>query len=153
MELLPRFGLALPAEAQWEHAARAGATTPWWTGIAMESLEGAANLADLSFEWLFEEVRQVEDWLDDGHGIHAPVGTYRANAFGLHDVAGNAWEWCRDEVAIVAQPEAVGDTHRIARGGAYDVSALGVRSAYRAICPPDSAGDSRRVRPAMAIDR
>ena len=71
-KVLARLGLVLPTEAQWEYAARAGTTTVWWTGEDMGSLDGAARFA----------------YHDSIRGPR-PVGSYRANPFGLHDTRGN----------------------------------------------------------------
>jgi len=90
------WGLQLPTEAQWEAAARAGTDTPFWMGEEGWELDGYANLADRYAEangepnWSFYRV------LDDGHTVHAPVGTYGPNPYGLHEITGNLWEWARD---------------------------------------------------------
>jgi formylglycine-generating enzyme required for sulfatase activity len=90
------WGLQLPTEAQWEAAARAGTETPYWTGELAWELDGFANLADRYAEahgdpnWTFYRV------LDDGHTVHAPVGTYGPNPLGLHELTGNLCEWVRD---------------------------------------------------------
>lgn len=77
---LREFGMELPTEAQWENACRAGTSTPWWTGTALESLADAAN---------FDRALR-------------PVAERHANAFGLFDVHGNAAEWCRDPFVAYA---------------------------------------------------
>ncbi|WP_157182136.1 SUMF1/EgtB/PvdO family nonheme iron enzyme [Methylobacterium sp. WSM2598] len=69
----------LPSEAEWEYAARAGATSPFWWGPAVGS--GRANCEDCSQA--------------PSHRTVA-VGSYRPNAFGLFDTAGNAAEWVED---------------------------------------------------------
>ncbi|MCC7014099.1 MAG: protein kinase [Planctomycetes bacterium] len=73
---------SLPSEAQWEYGCRAEATTRYWPGDSEESLEGIGNLGD--------------DIL--------ATGGLRANAFGLHDVHGNVWEWCGDTFDPTSQP-------------------------------------------------
>jgi serine/threonine protein kinase/formylglycine-generating enzyme required for sulfatase activity len=152
-ELLQRQGLLLPTEAQWEYGCRAGSTTPWWTGSERESLCAprlAANLADQS-ALRIEMVHEPIEWpqLDDGFGVHAPVGSFAANGFGLHDTHGNVLEWCNDTLTgralwtseAVAHPIRGGDfqrgpgearsARRDIAGAFAEVSVLGLRPARR----------------------
>ena len=159
--VLRQLGLSLPTEAQWEYAARGGTTTVWWSGSKKESLAGVANLADAYAQasggppgWVYAE------WLDDGFVVHAPVGRFRANPFGLHEVIGNVSEWCRDVFGFYELPVHSGDGDRspesadhlyINRGGAFDDPPSLARSAYRGYTAPESSGDSLGVRPSRAL--
>jgi len=80
----------LPSAAEWEYAARAGTSAPWYWGQSTEMQCLYANGADMAtdFPWRTR--------CDDGHARTSLVGSYQANAFGLHDVIGNAWEWVQD---------------------------------------------------------
>lgn len=140
VQRLAELDLVLPSEAQWEHAARAGTGTPWWTGAERASLAGAANLADRAASapgsahgW------QFEPGFDDGYPAHAPVGTFAANPFGLHDVAGNVAEWCLDGFEDWdSNPPRDGDGRalgtertRPVRGGHFTSDAVRARSSAR----------------------
>jgi formylglycine-generating enzyme required for sulfatase activity len=160
-EALMRVGLLLPTEAQWEYGARGATDTPCWTGSKRQSLKGAANLADASDSRTFSE-KFSEEWLDDGFGLHAPVGSFRCNAFGLHDVAGNVWEWCRDlfagyELEVAEKDELQkdlaqdGPPNRVNRGGGFDNPAVYARSAFRGRILPEDRSYSLGVRAARAL--
>ncbi|MEM7516001.1 MAG: SUMF1/EgtB/PvdO family nonheme iron enzyme, partial [Planctomycetota bacterium] len=117
---MEKLGLTLPTEAQWEYAARAGTEDPWWTGPNPESLEGAANLADgfarrMGAPWPPADLEPVP-W-EDGFIATSPVGYYRANPFGLHDVHGNVWEWTSDDFANYILPTREGSGARVYAGG------------------------------------
>ena len=159
--VLQRLGLELPSEAQWEYGARAGTTTVWWTGNDKQTLANAANVLDAyAAAHGAASLGNHDRDLDDGNSIHARVGSYRPNAFGLHDVSGNLWEWCRDgyqqdcyRQGAQKDPvsNAAGSPYRIYRGGCLSTNASRARSALRDYAKPSIFGPDIGCRPAMRI--
>ncbi len=84
----------LPTEAQWEYACRAGSQTAFWWGDKWNDGEGCLNASDATAKKRFRGWRAF--FFEDGYLFSSPVGKYKANPFGLHDMHGNAWEWCAD---------------------------------------------------------
>lgn len=85
------LGRDLPTEAEWEHAAQGGkaATRYVWGDTPLDEAKPQANVWQGAFP--------AFDSGGDGYKAQsAPVGCYPANGFGLHDMAGNVWEWSRD---------------------------------------------------------
>lgn len=99
---LRHLGFTLPTERQWEHAARGGTTTRFWFGDRAEDVAGkerikAGTVAD-------DPCRSSRDNGDEdpsGYGVHAPVGSFEPNPFGLYDTWGNVAEWCRRGDSLV----------------------------------------------------
>ena len=121
----------LPSEAEWEYAARAGTTGLFWWGDAVG--QGRANCDRCGSRW-------------DGRQT-APVGSFAANAFGLHDVHGNVWERvqdCRNDDYVGAPSdgsawESGNCNARGVRGGGWKSIPLVMRAANRAwVWPPSS---------------
>jgi formylglycine-generating enzyme required for sulfatase activity len=126
----------LLSEAEWEYAARAGSTTRYHFGNDENDLCSFANVADLT---LREGARATTANCRDGYAKTAPVGSFKANAFGLHDMHGNASEWVEDCHSLNydgAPADGSARTRancisRISRGGSWSTRPIGLRSTLR----------------------
>jgi len=126
----------LPSEAEWEYAARAGEASAWHSGNEPGRLCAYANGADASSAYTWRNTGCSDRFAD----VAAPVGSFRPNRFGLHDVMGNVWEWTADcwHASYAGAP---GDgsawtrdcdtTDVVLRGGAYSVEIDKLRLSYR----------------------
>jgi formylglycine-generating enzyme required for sulfatase activity len=83
-------GKALPTEAEWEFAAQGGLDGAefCWGPEFNPGGRSMANTWQGEFPW--------QNLLDDGYEWTSPVGSFPANGYGLHDMAGNVWEWTTD---------------------------------------------------------
>ncbi len=121
--LIPGLGVRLPSDAEWEYACRAGTTAATYAG-------DVAGLGAIAW-WSGNSERQTH-----------PVRQKQPNAWGLHDMLGNVWEWCNDSTRTYSSEPAVDPIgavqggHRIYRGGSWDDDARCVRAAYRNADPP-----------------
>ncbi len=142
VKLLRRYGMDLPTEARWEYGARGGTSTPWWTGNEPSSAAGAGNVLDLGAEKVHRAWgRQSGDFVD-GYVGPSPVGSFRANGFGLFDTIGNVWEWCLDPHVEQYGTPRTGDglrsvadeatRDRVIRSGTYSTPLELARSSDRA---------------------
>ena len=146
----------LPLEAQWEYACRAGARTAYVWGDNPDEGAGWCNAADQTAKAVFPEFK-VFNW-SDGYVYTSPVGSFRPNAWGLHDMLGNVWEWCADDyVASCGGPEAapprqppLEGEHRVLRGGSWDNGPRDVRCARR--LRGTAAGRSKYVGFRVVVD-
>jgi formylglycine-generating enzyme required for sulfatase activity/tetratricopeptide (TPR) repeat protein len=136
----------LPTEAEWEYACRAGTTTPFSFGDTITT--GQANFNGRCPEQLGVFRSQT-----------TPVGRFPANAWSLHDMHGNVWEWCRDKKRpYPSDQEEVTDPvyslgiRRAVRGGSWSNQAVLCRSACRCAGVPGARLDILGCRVAMCVE-
>jgi len=143
----------LPTEAQWEYAARAGTSGPFWFGGLDDDFSAFANLGDRQLRSfaidtyvrvrLVDKPNPYDDWVpkddrwDDGAFISAEVGRFRPNAWGLHDMHGNVAEWTLSLYRPYPYDAADGRNRleatgrRVVRGGSWYDRPKRCTSAYR----------------------
>ncbi|MBI4556523.1 MAG: formylglycine-generating enzyme family protein [Candidatus Hydrogenedentes bacterium] len=144
-ELPEKWEFRLPTEAQWEYACRAGTTTATSFGDTLSSNQ--ANFQGKPY-----------NGAEAGPSLKraAKVGSYPANAWGLHDMHGNVFEWCRDWYHLKlpggADPDLYsakdsatrsehGGVSRVRRGGCWADEGWPCRSAFRLRFEPERRHD------------
>jgi sulfatase modifying factor 1 len=145
----------LPSEAEWEYAYRAGTAGAYPWGDDPNAGGGWANAADQTAKETYPEWN-VFGWAD-GFVFTSPVGTFRPNAWGLFDMAGNAWEWCADWFGVYGAEDVVDPTgpatgeKRVLRGGSWFGAPLSCRAAYRSRVKENYRGSNAGFRVAMDL--
>jgi|SRR5580700_3801238 sulfatase modifying factor 1 len=124
----------LPTEAEWEYSCRSGTKTPFYFGETISS-DQANYVGDSTFG-------------NGKKGIYrkktTPVGSFPANAWGLHDMHGNVLQWCQDWHGNYPQKDVVDPTglekgsQRVLRGGSWNDSPVYCRSAVRSRLGPSN---------------
>jgi formylglycine-generating enzyme len=110
-EYCKKIGKRLPSELEWEKAAKGGERTKYFWGMK----------PDADYAWYGGDY-------DLGHH---PVGKKKPNNFGLHDTSGNVWEWTSTKGETKSKFSGEKINKRIAKGGAFNVSANLITSSNR----------------------
>ena len=147
----------LLTEAEWEYAARAGIQTAYYFGDDAREICEFANVADQSFN-RGGGSGEIAD-CNDRFVVTSPVGSFPPNKFGLHDMAGNVWQWVQDcyvdsyagaprDGSVVQGKK---DCPRVLRGGAWNDRPGSARAAGRVWSTPGIRTSSNGFRVARSL--
>jgi uncharacterized protein (TIGR02996 family) len=138
----------LPSEAEWEYACRAGTTSPFFCGQAIST-----DQANYNGNYTYGDGRK---------GVYrqetTTVGSFPANAWGLHDMHGSVEEWCQDCYGPYRQgdtkdpPPRSNGSDRVLRGGSWHVSPRNCRSALRHCGSPGDRNSDCGCRVVLCLD-
>ena len=147
-------GYRLPTEAEWEYAARAGSTTPFYS----RKVPGAEDVNFYGhYPYQIEQNYFNDEVLETRPGVYRgktlDIGSFKANPNGLFDIYGNVGEWCFDYYGDypstgsgtagttgVTNPAGASEgTRRVYRGGGWNDFGKNLRSAYRAAMPQNNS--------------
>lgn len=144
-----KFPYRLPTEAEWEYACRSGTTTPFSFGETISTDQANYN------------GKHVYGNGKAGHNrdTSMPVGSFPVNAWGLHDMHGNVWEWCQDWYGeyprnAVVDPQGLdgGEHCRVQRGGSWPDPPRICRSAFRLRLDPGYRGGTCGFRLCFSLE-
>ena len=151
----------LPTEAELEYATRAGTTTARWWGESSNEACRHANLLDQTGRAQLSGANAEPHNCWDNNANTAAAGVFKPNAFGLHDMLGNAWQWAEDcwhdnyngapTDGSAWTSECSGELRRVLRGGSWFNSPHIARSAGRYKNTPTSRYGTYGFRPAMTL--
>ena len=132
----------LPTEAQWEYACRAGTTGAMHHGLGLTSVDRQCP-----------HLHSVAWYQGNAQGTTRPVAGKKGNRWGLRDMHGNVWEWCRDsyteKVPGGTDPWFSKGTNHVRRGGSAGYQARTCRAANRDGLEPSAKGNGLGLRLAL----
>lgn len=139
----PGLMASLPTEAQWEYACRAGTRGAF-------QVDGSQCTEPTGKDPILDQL----GWFDDNSNREThDVKQKAANVWGLYDMHGNVWEWCRDGKRTYRsrsdrdpQGPMEGSARRVIRGGSWDLSAQSCRAAYRLAYSPGNDWEDQGFR-------